>query len=76
MLLVIHGMVSFAILYHLLTIHDLEEKIVVSLKEMNKAKTSEIGLALFLFVQQSERMGPSVQSKPMWCDREVDHINK
>ena len=42
MLLVIHSMVAFTILDHSSTIDDLEEKIVVSLKEMNNAKMSKI----------------------------------
>ena len=75
MLLVIHSMVAFAILDHSLTIDDLEEEIVVSLKEMNNTKTSKIlRQAFFLFDQRSNRTGPSFWSKPI-CDREVDHVN-
>ena len=67
-------MVAFAILDHSSAIDDFEEKIVVSLKEMNNAKTSKIRQAFFLFDQQSNRTGPSFWSKPI-CDREVDHVN-
>ena len=74
MLLVIHSMVAFAILDPLLTIDDLEEKIVVSLREMNNVKMSKIQQAFFLFDQRSNQTGPSFWSKHI-CDREVDHVN-